>query len=521
MMWLAAAVSATVACGTIGSAEEPISGFRIAEPQLGTSRETTEYYQSIPTVESESEAGFEVPRATTSGGLLELSAESTGKVACASGCRCAKCDKAKMAALKKKAATSHRPVFYDNDFSYLNDPCWNECLLGDRFKQLDVHCGKLDVGGQFRLRYHHEEGMNKGAAERFQPTTDDFLLERLRLYANYRRDFYRVFVEGIFADSSFHSLPPRGIDRNHGDFLNLFLDVDVTQELTMRVGRQELIYGNQRLVSPLDWANTRRTFEGVKGIWKHDDLRVDAFWTSLVDTRPFELDQADWKQQFYGMYAVYNLTDKDALDLYYLGYDNHDLLFSIHTFGARLNGSQDEWLYEVEGAYQGGDAAGANVDQSAGFVTVGLGRKLKRMPWDMTLWGYFDYASGDVPGGDFTGFNHLFPLAHKYLGFIDAVQRSNIQSPNLLLTMNPTEKWNLLFWYYVFQSDTTAPVPSVGGTPSQNAGRNFGQELDILATYKISPRSDLQFGWSHLWRGSKINNPRDADFTYVQWVLNF
>jgi hypothetical protein len=30
----------------------------------------------------------------------------------------------------------------------------------------------------------------------------------------------------------------------------------------VRVGRQELLYGSQRLISTLDWANTRRTFQG-------------------------------------------------------------------------------------------------------------------------------------------------------------------------------------------------------------------------------------------------------------------
>ncbi|MEK6234659.1 MAG: hypothetical protein N2C14_08100, partial [Planctomycetales bacterium] len=100
------------------------------------------------------------------------------------------CDKPADPCGKKKAkgspcAKSHKGLFYANDFSYLNDPNYCGCCLGDSLKQLQVGCdGKLDLGGQFRMRYHHEEGMNKGA-QRFLPNQDDFLLTRLRLYANY------------------------------------------------------------------------------------------------------------------------------------------------------------------------------------------------------------------------------------------------------------------------------------------------------------------------------------------------
>ena len=108
------------------------------------------------------------------------------------------------------------------------------------------HCGRLDIGGQLRLRYHHEFGTNK-AAERFLDTTDDFLLNRFRLYANYEvSDWLRFYVEGIYADSYFETRPPRAIDVNNGDFLHLFVDVKLDDELTVRAGRQQLLYGAQR-----------------------------------------------------------------------------------------------------------------------------------------------------------------------------------------------------------------------------------------------------------------------------------
>ncbi len=169
----------------------------------------------------------------------------------------------------------------------------------------------------------------------------------------------------------------------------------------------------------------------------------------------------------------------------------------MHTLGARLNGSYCDWLYELEGAPQFGQQSGLALDHSGGFATVGLGKKIKSMPFDTTVWLYYDYASGNNFGGDFRRYNQLFPLAHKYLGFLDATQRANIESPNLQIVMKPTKKVTLLMWYYHLMANQASDiVPSIGGTPTQRTNsKDWGDELDLVATYSISPRSKILFGW--------------------------
>lgn len=428
-------------------------------------------------------------------------------------CGCCTCEQIKAA--NEKAANAYKGVYYANDFSYLNDPCYQGHFLGDRLKQLNMpHCGKLDIGGQIRLRYHHELGM-KG--QRFRAgTDDDFLLTRLRLFGNYKvNDRLRFYVEGFYADSSGESLPPRGTDENFMDFQNLLVDVQLTDDLLLRVGRQELLYGAQRTVSPLDWANTRRTFEGVKAVYKSGDWQIDGFFTHFVPILSNDLDEADYDLPFYGMYGVYSGLGNSTVDVYYLGFDDNSIGQSLHTMGSRLNGKDPctNWLWEIEGAVQFGKRS-RGVDQDGeGFVTAGIGRAMPNVMWKPTIWVYFDYASEN--------YNQLFPLAHKYLGFIDAVQRQNVQSPNVLLTMTPRQDWTLLLWAYHFQSSSAAPVPAIGGTPPQNASRYLGNELDLILAYQFNPRADILFGYSHFWRGSKIDNPQDADFFYTQFQMNF
>ncbi len=456
---------------------------------------------------------------------------------CSDACSCGNGVSCGAGVGKKKAAnpcaTSHKTLFYANDFSYLNKPNYCGSCLGDALKQIPMgQCGEwgtLDVGGQLRLRYHNEVGMgreNAGTTPRFQDTNNDFLLTRLRLYSNWKiNDRIRVFAEGIYADAGDDGGDyfRRGIDENRGDFLNLFVDLKLTDSITARVGRQELLFGAQRLVSPLDWANTRRTFDGAKIIYKEGDLAIDTFFTYFVPVDVDDFDESGDNQAFYGTYATYGGFENFGLDAYYLGYDNQNpgADFSLHTLGMRLNGSTGDWLWELEGGPQFGRQSGLGLDHTAGFATAGLGRKVKKLPGNATVWFYYDYASGNAPGGDFNGFNQLFPLAHKYLGFIDAVQRSNIEAPNVLLTMKPAAKWNVLMWYWHFMSDTAAAVPSIGNTAAQNASKDLGDELDIIVKRTIGPRSNALIGWSHFWRGDKIIGTSDADFVYGQYTLNF
>ncbi|MGI9455139.1 MAG: alginate export family protein [Aeoliella sp.] len=447
---------------------------------------------------------------------------------------------------KKKAkpnpcATSHKGVYYDNDFSYLSKGCYCSNCLGDCLKLMPVdRCGRwgtVDIGGQLRYRYHHEEGMGQVAGTtRFQDTQTDFLLTRLRLYTNWQiSDNVRFYMEGIYADASGdEDYIHRPIDDNFCDLLNVFVDLKVSNTTTVRVGRQELLYGVQRTVSPLDWANTRRTFEGVKVMYRHCDWAIDGFYTGFVPVESNKFDDADYNQDFYGLYGVYSGMENATLDVYYLGYDDQRPLttqpagsrdFSLHTVGMRLNGSRGKWLYEFEGAPQFGRQSGIGLDHTAGFATAGIGRQLDMM-WSPTVWVYYDYASGNNIGGDFNRYNQVFPLAHKYLGFIDATQRSNIESPNLLVKMKPHKKVDLLLWYYhLMANQDTDIVPSIGGTPAQSAGsKDWGDEIDVIVKYTFDPRSNLLVGYSRFWAGNKITpvgGAVDADFFYTQWELNF
>lgn len=481
------------------------------------------------------------PVSVDSSYLLPSSGDFSPAPACAPSCTCKCCSEEKVAKLAAAAKASHKPLFYLNDFSYLSDPCYDGALLGDSLKRIGCDGFMMDFGGQYRARVHREENF-RGLG--ITGGDDDFLLHRLRLYMNTEiGDNLRVFVEGLHADSNYENLGIRPIEENHLDLQNAFVDVKLLDgdngKLVARAGRQEVALGGQRYVSPLDWANTRRTFDGGRLMYSKDNWNVDGFWlaTTVRDFRDF--DESNENQALYGVHATNNAFRNGSLDTYWIAFDDETAGFYFDSIGARYNGKLGGLLFETEGAYQFGQNSDGS-DHDAGFFVAGLGKQFVDHAWKPTSWIYLDWASGDDQQGAGNGHHHFQPLAHKYNGFMDLYGRRNLVDFNILTTMQISKKVKALLWYHNFWLENQRDTPySVVMTPQQAgvapADSHLGNELDFVLSCGISPRSDIQFGYSRFWAGDYYDSPglttrfgtpltkdtADADFFWAQYTLNF
>ena len=441
--------------------------------------------------------------------------------------------KKKAEALKKKVATAYKDPFYLNDFSYLSDPNYKGHHLGENLKQLSVGEGTLDIGGQYRLRYHNEHNMRGlGLTGR----DDSFLLDRTRIFFNYRvNDHVRLFAEMLDAGSSYENFAPRQIEVNQLDGQNLFADVVLLDsdagKLTARGGRQEILFGVQRVLSPLEWANTRRRFDGGRLTWSNENRTTDFLLLRPESINPHAFDSPNQNQVLYGVYNS-DKTFENPIDTYYLAFEDDITFTRAHTLGTLIKGESGDLLWDNELGYQFG-RNGDSSDMSAYAVTLGAGRKLKGS-MKPTVWLYYDWASGDDSTNN--GWNHLFPLAHKYLGYMDFFARQNIHDINGQFMVSPSERLTVLLWahYFALSNGNQGPY-NVNGSAFNPGGtvgsRDLGQEIDVTSTYKLSPRSDLCLGYSHFFAGKYYRTSTnaasqplfagDADFIYAQWLYNF
>lgn len=436
------------------------------------------------------------------------------------------------------------PSFFDADYRYLDNPENQQNDFFDHTKRMHPTPNTmLSVGGQHSYRY-----MNEGQS-RLGPVDNNYSLIRNRVYADFwYKDFVRVYGEFISATTMGQRLPALPIDDNKADILNLFADVKVAElannPLYVRVGRQELLYGSQRLVSTLDWANTRRNFQGVKGFWHSEKFDFDAFWVNPVTIKNNDLDSPDVNVQFFGAWATWKPKKGTTADLYYLGLLNDNPQRNpyfppfgpaprgtqeIHTFGGRLAGNEEQLLYDFEGMLQCGNIYGRTL--SAYAWTAALGWEFRSLPCRPQVWLSNEYASGtNNPGGtgNYTTFQQLFPFGHYYFGAIDVVGRQNINDLALQVALYPDNWITVVTQYHNFQlaerrdSLYNAAGRNTRRSPTGAAGRDVGNEIDFLVNFHLSQHQDFLVGYSKLYSGGFIRNTGpDVNPDLFYFMYNF
>ena len=203
----------------------------------------------------------------------------------------------------------------------------------------------------------------------------------------------------------------------------------------MRVGRQKLVYGSQRLVSPLEWVNTARVFDGARiAIGAGAGRRLDAFATRLVPVAPRGINDHGptgsrlFNSQLHGVYYTDGaLLPGGAVEGYWLLRREERLDDAVHTIGTRIDARYGPWAFDGELAGQTGSYGG--LDHRAAMVHVG-GAFTARLPGRPKFGAAFNLGSGDDDPDDgvHRTFDNLYPLNHVYYGTMDLFALQNLRN---------------------------------------------------------------------------------------------
>lgn len=263
------------------------------------------------------------------------------------------------------------PVRWNEDYNYLRTTPATDFWDPVKFIPLNQEGDwYLSLGGQARYRYEQFDNFNFGAPG--QQDGNGYHLGRLMGHVDgHFGPYIRGFVQVIAAGEEGRDPDARpGLDENDFDFHQAFVDVKVPLDemsLTLRGGRQNLLYGAQRLISPLDWTNTRRTFDGAKASLAISKTHtLDAFWVNPVVVDEGNIDESN-DDDFAGLYDTIGLPNviegaNSKLELYALYLDRQAATFAAgtgseerYTVGGRFSTNPKPWDFDVEAAYQFGD----------------------------------------------------------------------------------------------------------------------------------------------------------------------
>jgi hypothetical protein len=323
------------------------------------------------------------------------------------------------------------------------------------------------------------------------------------------------------------------VDLHQGymDVLDLF-----AQPLDLRVGRQELQYGDQRLISPLDWNNVGRAWDGARLRWRGSNYTVDLF-----DTVVKEVNIAKRNGHFWGLYATCKAVPKHEFDAYILGRDQRDGTvpnevatstgnLSDRTVGARFKGAASGFDYTGEADWQFGRKAGQRVRAWAMAATGGYTLDVAYKP---RIGAEYDFASGDSDrtDGKLQTFDPLYPFGHSYQGYQDIFAWKNGHDFKGSVSVDPVADWRLQadFHHFMLHHSDDAWYDATGAAiVGRSAGvassKNVGNELDLHVKGKFREVITMWFGYSRFFAGSYVRamtNRGDRDWGFFQAAFNF
>jgi hypothetical protein len=360
----------------------------------------------------------------------------------------------------------------------------------------------LEIGGQIRTRWENRDpatpiagadSMSRGSA-------------RFRLYADatFTGGSGRVeFQKTIMSDGT-----PAADYLRQGYFI-----LDDQFGMDVQMGRFAMKYGNQRMISDLDWSMVGRAWDGLRLSRGGDSYNVDLFWTQAVSGMAYA---GPGEETFGGAYFTMD-TEFVNFDVYALSRHNDAVvMLNDLTLGALLDGDLGPATWSFEFAAQSGDH-GAN---DAGGTAFALRADMPVGDMWTTGLGY-ELASGADATGD-GAFQPLYDFGHAYSGHQDLFRWSNLQD---IVWRNKVtgvwDGWNLHGDLHLFAMDDAA-----GATPAKFAyiptgDDDLGTEIDLYAKGKITEWLKLWAGVSFYSAGDAIMNGDDQSWIFFDFVVDF
>ena len=413
-------------------------------------------------------------------------------------------------------------------------------------------------------------------------------------YERWGQDFRSNYLTGVDA---------RANTADDVELIQAYIDVNeaLGYPLRLRIGRQEIVMGTGWLVGSQVSPTLHMSYDGIRATYQADDFVVDAWWTKLAETSPLE---EDGDVDFYGIYGTYTALEPVDISVYWLyvrdamtvadtpsplfdnfeewlGLDDYGTT-ELHTIGLRVWGASNAFDYNLELAYQFGDASavgatfpsltwlgvygddGADFDNMAFDLEVGYTFDAAWQPRvyvggayfegdderDVSFWDWlnpFDQASASV------SFNRLFS-AKWYTSVFDilggAANLSNIYHARVGVTVHPMDKVTagaLASYFaadeefdwpaYVRLGNSRVPVAAFLPFWTHDGDSDLGVVSHVWAKYSYSEDLWIKVGWEHLFAGDGLydgsfvkqngldlfagSDDDDGDYVYFDMGLKF
>ncbi|MDT8317540.1 MAG: alginate export family protein [bacterium] len=375
----------------------------------------------------------------------------------------------------------------------------------------------VEVSGEMRVRYQEDnngggvkDAMNARTSQRtrvnFKTQVDDQTTAYISLQDT------RVW--GIDAD-----LNNTAAEKNQGtDLSQAYLQIKgAFGPVDLKVGRQKLVYGKQRMLGGFEWHDSATSWDGFKLTYGSEIVDVDVLKMTAGEGGPNESDES-----LSGVYATFKTVPTSKIDVYHLFVDG-----DADADGGALRGT-GSWT--ATGLRVAGKAAGAdwdaeyileggefnpNQDLDASLLAISAGYTIApainiRVGVDYSVGsGNSTNATDQEAFQTIAATNHpLYGLHDNIMGGGEGNRASNLTATGVNVTIPNVAgiKIRAEAWTFTTTEDVTGPA---SGLPEDE----YGSEVNVQLTYGLTEKVKL-----HAYH--VIFKPGDAIITVVPGAEN-
>lgn len=390
---------------------------------------------------------------------------------------------------------------------------------------------QFTLSGEFRPRTEYRHGFSTLIAD--QEKAAFFTSQRTRLNLRYAKDelsFY-VSLQDIRVWGEVPQLNRSDINTSVHE---AWAELKLNPQWALKLGRQQLVYDNARILGNVDWAQQARSHDLALLKWKGDgnsqfhagfafnqdsERRVNTTYT----VNSYKTMQFLW----------YNYkTPNTGISLLFL---NNGIQHSIdktvfsQTTGGRL--TQKLGAVDLAGsAYLQTGRDGANRKLSAFYLAAEGGYTFSdkfKGALGMEFLSGTDFININNNAATNRSFNPLFGTNHAFNGHMDYFFVGNhINNVGLINPYIHTQytqgKFTLMGHFHLFFADGELPIIYM---PINNRDKFLGSEVDLIAAYTFSPVTSIRVGYSHLFPTENlefvkgVNTSKANNWAWVMVIL--
>lgn len=350
-----------------------------------------------------------------------------------------------------------------------------------------------------------------------------FINNRARLSLGYERENLSIGLSaqhvGVWGQD------PQ-IDKNGRFILNeAWAQLNFGTGFFAKLGRQSLVYDDERLLGGLDWNVAGRYHDALKLGYQNSNnkLHLIVAFNQNDETLIGGTYYAPGAQPYKTMQTLwYEHTCSKAFRASFLfmnlGIEGGDIEKKesdtkfMQTLGTNLYYTPGNWSFGGTFYYQFGKSK-AGKDISAFMWAVNAGYQIDPR-WKVAIGSDYLSGAGNEPSGKYKAFDPLYGTHHKFYGAMDYFYASSFKNGlnpglwdnQLSVAFKLVKKVNLSLAYHYFS--VTGDVYEKSG---EKASRGLGSEVDFQVDWQIMKDVKLSAGYSTMLAGKTMELVKGGD----------